>query len=79
MPGAFGLPELEATSWRCAMEAFAEFYGDWSPYHRSYTWLPLSAAAEYFGLPIEAAHDVIGDCRMTLGVVKGMAESKPRK
>lgn len=31
----------------CAMEAFAEHYGDWNDYHQSYRWQKLGVAARY--------------------------------
>lgn len=48
----------------CAMQAYAEWYGDWSSYHRSYTWQPLNGG-----------HRALGDCRATLELLRQMAES----
>lgn len=56
----------------CAMLAFAELYGDWNEYHQSYRWQTLEKAARYYGLPVNGAHSALGDCRLTLGVVKAM-------
>lgn len=56
----------------CAMEAFAEFYGEWNAYHNSYRWQRLSMAAQYLNVAVENAHTALGDCLMTLGVLRGM-------
>jgi DNA polymerase-3 subunit epsilon len=56
----------------CAMLEYAKFYGDWNDYHRSYRWQKLSAAARQCGVTVENAHDALGDCLMTLGVVQHM-------
>lgn len=54
----------------CVMEAFANHYGDWNEYHQSNTWKPLSFACSYYGIPVTNAHEALGDCLMTLAVVK---------
>lgn len=74
---AHNLPKTDwktFSNWYCAMEAFAEVYGDWNSYHGSYRWKRLSDAARYYRLPVENAHNALGDCLMTLGVVKAMAK-----
>lgn len=70
---------LPKTDWKgiarfwCAMEAFAEVYGDWNGYRNSYRWQKLTTAASYYNVPIDNAHSALGDCLMTLEVVKGIA------
>jgi DNA polymerase III subunit epsilon len=61
-------------TWYCAMEAFAEMNGDWNSYRQSYTWKSLSYAVDYFDLELTNAHNALGDCLMTLGVIKAMVE-----
>lgn len=47
---------------QCAMEQFAEYYGDWSDYHQSYTWVPLASAAKHVLHAWRgAAHDSLSD------------------
>lgn len=73
-----GLPKVEwkeLTRWHCAMEAFAEVYGDYNSYRGTYRWQKLTTAAAYYGLPVQNAHSALGDCLMTLGVVKAMVQS----
>jgi DNA polymerase III epsilon subunit-like protein len=60
----------------CAMYAYAEFYGDWNEYHQSYTWQRLTAAIRQQGLQVDAAHSAVGDCQMTLALVKHLATVK---
>jgi DNA polymerase III subunit epsilon len=49
----------------CLMEWYAQFYGDWSDYYKSYKWQPLGGN-----------HSAIGDCLAALEVLKEMANSK---
>lgn len=73
---AAGLPKVDwkqfARFW-CAMEAFAEVYGDWNDYRKSYRWQKLVTAANYYGLPTDNAHSALGDCLMTLAICQRMA------
>lgn len=59
--------------WWCAMETFAEIYGDWDSYRQSYRWQKLATAARYYKVPVVGAHGALGDCQMTLGVCRAMA------
>ena len=68
----FNIDLTENARFYCAMEKFAEVYGDWNEYRQSYRWQKLSTAAAYYGVAVVAAHDALGDCFMTLGVVKKM-------
>lgn len=66
----------EHSVYLCAMEAFAEMYGDWDSYHRSYRWQTLSHAACYIGIDVIDAHNALGDCLMTLAVAEYLLENK---
>lgn len=55
------------TRWRCAMELYAQFYGDWSDYHGSYRWQPLPGGD----------HTALGDARATRALLQWMAD-RPR-
>jgi len=61
----------------CAMEQYAEYNGDWNDYHGNYRWVKLTQAASALGVSVKDAHNAMGDCLMTLGVVKALA-SKAR-
>lgn len=63
----------EVATWYCAMEAFAEIYGEWNSYRESYVWQKLSTAARYYSIPVQDAHSALGDCLATLAVCKAMA------
>lgn len=74
---AAGLPKVDwknvARFW-CAMEAFAEVFGDWNDYRQSYRWKKLSDAAQYYQIAdVGPAHSALGDCLTTLFVVRRMA------
>ena len=60
----------------CAMNAFSPIYGEWNDWHGNYRWQRLSTAAAYYSVPVVDAHNALGDCLMTLGVVRGMAGVK---
>jgi DNA polymerase III epsilon subunit-like protein len=51
-------------AWRCAMELYAQFCGDWSDHHNSYRWQPLPAGD----------HSALGDARACRAVLAQMAE-----
>ena len=65
----------EITNWWCAMEAYAPYAGDWNEYHQSYRWQKLTRAAHLENVEITNAHNALGDCLMTLGVVKAMVKA----
>lgn len=62
----YGLAEITAGHWMCAMEAYAEFYGEWSRHWKSFKWQPLQGGD----------HSALGDCRATLELIKQMAAAK---
>ncbi|GAA3911638.1 exonuclease domain-containing protein [Gibbsiella dentisursi] len=58
---------------RCAMLAYAEYYGQESS-RGGYKWQKLTAAAEQQGVVIEGIpHRALSDCLTTLGVIEAMA------
>ena len=71
-----GIPKIEWKSfsnWICAMNAFSPIYGEWNSYHGNYKWQKLTTASSFYKVKVENAHSALGDCLMTLGVVKAMA------
>jgi DNA polymerase-3 subunit epsilon len=60
------------SNWWCAMEAFAEIYGDWNEYRQSYRWQKLTTACAFYRVPQHNAHTALADARMTLEVCKRM-------
>jgi DNA polymerase III subunit epsilon len=67
----------KVASYYCAMEAFAEIYGDWNEYRQSYRWQKLTTAAAHYGISTEGAHGALADTLMTLKVCKAMADKQP--
>lgn len=61
------LPLWKHNDVQCAMQAYAEFVGDWNDYHKSYKWqkLPETEGAK--------AHDALGDCLSVLALLEKMA------
>jgi len=70
--GGYDVATLIEDKSHCVMLEYAEFYGDWNDYRGSYRWQKLSAAARQCGVAVENAHDALGDCLMTLAVVRHM-------
>jgi DNA polymerase III subunit epsilon len=61
----------------CAMLGYAEYKGDWSEYHHSYTYHKLTnaaRAARYVLPDTMMAHSALGDCLMTLAVCRYLAD-----
>ncbi len=72
----YRLPAMRTGKRGCAMKQYARFR---SPRHskgRNYVWHKLTAAAAQQGLPVRGAHDALGDARMTLSLIRKMAESR---
>lgn len=57
----------------CAMLAYAEFHGVWDHYRQSYKWQKLTDAIVQCGFHVLDAHRALGDCIMTLAVIRHMA------
>ena len=58
----------------CIMELYAQFYGQYSENHGSYTWQKLVNAIRQCGLTMEgSAHRALADTRASLAVLKHMA------
>lgn len=71
----------EISSFHCAMLAYAELYGEWNDYRDSFKWQKLSDAARQCRVKVDSAHDAMGDCIMTAGVIQAMLpvfKSSPR-
>ena len=73
-PQGFDLA-LDGSAVHCAMQAYAEFYGAWSAEKGRYRCQKLSTAAQQQGVTVTNAHRALGDCLMTLGVVRAMAST----
>jgi DNA polymerase III subunit epsilon len=69
-----GLPPIVPLGTACAMKMFAEWHGEWNAKHQHYTSKSLVFAAQCFDLDTSHAHDALADCRLTLGVIRGMAK-----
>lgn len=64
--------------WWCAMEAYAEYYGEWNEYHGNCHWQPLAAAARNFKIPTPDTHTALGDAVTTLRVCQAMLHRTQR-
>ena len=66
---------LDNCQWVDVMQPYAQYWGSWSDYWQSYTWQSLVAACLQQRIEVENAHSAIGDCRMTLALLKKIADS----
>ena len=56
------------------MQLYAEYYGAWSDWHRSFTWQSLIKAVDQCDLAFDGdAHRALSDARASLAVLKHMA------
>ena len=51
------------SAYTCLMELYAQYYGEWSEYHGSFTWQPLEGGD----------HTALGDARAALKLLREMA------
>jgi len=71
----YDLPMIEAGRWHCAMKAYARYHGAWNAARGEFRWHRLTAACHAEGVPVGAAHAAIGDCRLTLALLRAMADA----
>jgi DNA polymerase III epsilon subunit-like protein len=64
----------EWASFYCAMEAYAEFWGEINTYYGSYRWQKLTSAMEQQGLMVAGEHSAVGDAMMTVDLVRVLAD-----
>lgn len=57
----------------CIMLLYAQYCGEWNTYRADWKWQKLTHAASQCGVRVQGAHRALGDCMMTLAVLKSMA------
>lgn len=67
------VPLDQVATFSCAMLAYADFYGEWSAEKGRYRWQKLANAAQQQSVMVENAHRALGDCLMTLGIIRAMS------
>jgi DNA polymerase III subunit epsilon len=65
--------ESSAQSWACAMLAYAEFRGEQGRRPGEWRWHSLGKACSQQKIVVENAHNALGDCQMTLALLKKFA------
>ena len=73
----YGLPEIRMSQ-HCAMRQYAQYRGQRRKGWRSYKWHRLGSAVAQEGLQVKDAHSALGDARMTLALIRKMAEENSR-
>ena len=61
---------MKPENWIDVMGPYAEFWGEWNDWHQNYRWQKLTAACQQQGVTIANAHRAIGDCQMTLALIR---------
>jgi DNA polymerase-3 subunit epsilon len=56
----------------CVMELFAEYYGEWNEYRRSFTWQRLETAGRHFQLEYPNSHRAFDDALLAKEVFLSM-------
>ena len=71
----------ERFDWECAMNVYAEFYGEWNDYFCGWKWQKLVSAARWAANYLEreryGAHRALNDCRNTLLILRALAQYEP--
>lgn len=73
----WGIPRTDWKSfseWHCAMQKFAEIYGEIGYYGLKRQ--KLSTACTYYGIPHGNGHDALSDCQSTLALCKAMVKNE---
>lgn len=68
--------DVMSWEWVDVMEPYAEHWGDWSEWHQSYKWQRLTSACYQQGITVKEAHRALGDCRMTLDLLRNIASGE---
>ena len=69
----YKLPQIRPSQWECAMIAYAGYYGQRNPSKGGFKWQKLGNACAQQNIPVVDAHTAVGDCIMTLELMKIMA------
>jgi DNA polymerase-3 subunit epsilon len=72
----FTFSRWDEINWQCAMKRYAEFNGKWNAKYDKFQWVSLVDACWRLGIAADGAHSAIGDCRLTLEVLKVMAHTQ---
>ena len=56
----------------CIMQGYAQLQEIWNKKYNTWYWWKLVDAAEKEGVPVRHVHRAVGDCRMTLGVIRNV-------
>lgn len=70
-----GLPAIGPRTGHCAMKYYASYHGEWNHYWGNYSWQKLTVACQRHGIRVQHAHSAVGDCLMTLELIRHMAHN----
>lgn len=70
-----GLPPIPDLHWEDAMRSYARYRGVWNLKQQSFQWVRLTDACAFEGIDSSGAHAAIGDCLLTLDLIRTMAHA----
>ena len=69
------MTDIMGARWLDVMAPYAKHYGEWDTYRQSYRWQKLVNAVRQQGLRVVDAHSAIGDCLMTMALIKAVGKN----
>jgi DNA polymerase-3 subunit epsilon len=64
---------LHEADWFCIMKAYAQYYGQWDSYRRSFRWQSLDLAGQQCGIPLPNSHRAKQDTLLAKAILEHMA------
>lgn len=69
---------LKEQEWKCMQKRYAEYHGDWSEWHQSYTFKKLSVACHNLSVQMSEEHRATGDALSTYALMRALAAKVDR-
>ena len=66
--------DVYGLKWVDVMVPYARYWGQWNSWRKSYKWQSLTHACAQQKVEVAGAHRALGDCRMTLALLRKIAE-----
>jgi DNA polymerase III subunit epsilon len=71
----YEVPATDEQHSTCAMKTYAQFHGEYSQHHGSFTWQKLVNACMWMNIQVDAPpHSALGDCLRTLALIRKMSD-----
>lgn len=70
----YDLKEINSSNIFDVMRQYANYWGEWNDYFQNCKWQKLTNACIQQGIEVNNSHSAIGDCKLTLELIKKIAE-----